>query len=117
MTNIRRNNFIHALESEEGLATNQVDKQEIVYHHIVKHTGTYCPRQCLLNYSKLGWESRDLGHLDLPFSEEEIREVIKGAPKDKAPEPDWFIRDFFAACWDIIREDIIQVVQHLYLMN
>jgi hypothetical protein len=35
MANIRRKkNFIHALESEAGLTTNQADKQEIVYHHL-----------------------------------------------------------------------------------
>jgi hypothetical protein len=71
----------------------------------------------LLNYSKLGWEPRDLGHLDLPFTEEEIREVIKSALKDKASGLDGFIGAFFAAYWDIIREDIIQAVQHFYLMN
>jgi hypothetical protein len=45
MANIRRKkNFIHALQSEEGLATSQASKQEIVYHHFLKHTGTYLPR-------------------------------------------------------------------------
>jgi hypothetical protein len=111
MANIRRNkNFIHALESEEGLATSQAGKQEIIYHHFLKHTGTYLPRQCLLNFSELGWEPRDLDHLDMPFIEEEIREVIKSAPIDKAPRPDGFIGTFFAACWDILKEDIIQSI-------
>jgi hypothetical protein len=44
MANIRRKkNFIHDLESEGGLATNQADKQEIVYHHFLNHSGTYFP--------------------------------------------------------------------------
>jgi hypothetical protein len=65
----------------------------------------------LLNYNELGWEPRELDYLDLPFTEEEVSNVIKQAPKDKASGPDGFIGAFFADCWDIIKEDMMKAVQ------
>jgi hypothetical protein len=75
------------------------------------------PRQCTLNFSELGWETRNLDHLDNPFSEDEIREVVMSAPKEKSPGPDGYIGLFFCSCWHILKEDLIKAIQHFYLMN
>jgi hypothetical protein len=32
-------------------------------------------------------------------------------PKEKAPRPDGYIGSFFAHCWDIIKDDILKVVE------
>jgi hypothetical protein len=94
----RKKNFIHALRSGNGVALSQAAKHEVIHQHVLQHTGTYVPRQCNLNFSQLGWEPRQLDHLEAPFSEEEVRNVIVSAPKKKAPGADGFIGLFFFAC-------------------
>jgi hypothetical protein len=41
----------------------------MVYNHYVGHIGTHAPRSCLINLSNLGWQLKDISHLELPFSE------------------------------------------------
>jgi hypothetical protein len=53
--------------------------------------------------------------LDLPFTEEEIRTVIKEATKEKAPGSDGFIGLFFNACWDTSKEDVLRAVSQFYM--
>jgi uncharacterized protein YceK len=117
MVNARkRKNFIHTLQTTSGTATTQQAKQEVVYRHFLQHTGTYAQRR-MLNFNALGWEPKQLGHLDLPFSDEEIKRVIMEAPKEKAPDPDGFIGSFFSECWNIIKEDLFRAVQQFYILN
>jgi hypothetical protein len=71
----------------------------------------------LLNFSELGWEQKNLNHLDLPFIEEEVLTVIKGALRDNAPGPDEFIGVFFASFGGTIKGDIVQAIHHFYLLN
>jgi hypothetical protein len=96
---------------------NQGAKHEAIYNHFLNHMGSYVPRQCTLNLADLGWEPRQLSHMDLPFSEDEILAVIKATPKEKAPGLDVFIGLFFSSCWDVVNEDIMRVIQYFHLMN
>jgi hypothetical protein len=65
----RRKNFIHPIHSEGELVVTQAAKQEAIFQHFLKHTGTHYPRHASLKLGELGWESKDLQHLDQPFSE------------------------------------------------
>jgi hypothetical protein len=59
MANARkRKNFIHSIQSENGLAVSQAEKQQAVYNHFLNNIGTYVPRQWSLNLSDLGWDPR-----------------------------------------------------------
>jgi hypothetical protein len=118
MTNARKKkNFIHSLQTENVIALTQNAKHEAIYQHFLQHTCTYVPRQCYMNFSELRWEPRNLEHLDLPFTEDEIKEVIMAVPKEKAPCPDGYIDRFFSPCWSTIKVDLTNAVQHFYLMN
>jgi hypothetical protein len=66
---------------------------------------------------ELGWEQRQFGHLEIPFSKYEIMTMVKQTSKDKAPDPEGFIGGFFSACWDIIKGDLIRAIHQFYLMN
>jgi len=56
--------------------------------------------------------TREENHnLNRPVSEEEVSEVIKEMQSGKAPGPDGFNVDFFKACWDIVKKDILEVVE------
>jgi hypothetical protein len=57
----------------------------------------------------LGINTYDLADLDLPFSEE-VWNIIKNLPSDKAPGPDGFTGRFYKACWPIIKDEIMAAV-------
>eukprot|EP00253_Pinus_taeda_P034305 PITA_34305 len=44
------------------------------------------------------------------ISLEEVEEVVKDMPNDKAPGPDGFTINFYKACWEIIKNEIISKV-------
>ena len=46
-----------------------------------------------------------LEELSIPFMKEEIDNVIKIIPADRAPGPDGFNGVFLKVCWYIIKED------------
>jgi hypothetical protein len=52
--------------------------------------------------------------LENPFEEKEVREVIKGMDRDKAPGPDGFSMAFFQDCWEVIKEDFMVVFEEFY---
>ena len=55
-----------------------------------------------------------LDNLSAPFSEEEINEVLKSLPTDRAPGPDGFTGLFVKWCWHIIKDDFLQLFQDFY---
>jgi hypothetical protein len=62
-------------------------------------------------------QPHDLSHLDNPFTEEEITNVIKEMPIDKAPGPDGFSGKFLKKCWDLVKEDFKNLVNDFYEGN
>eukprot|EP00253_Pinus_taeda_P019985 PITA_19985 len=52
-------------------------------------------------------------NLNRQVNEEEVSEVIKEMQNGKAPGLDGFNVDFFKACWDIVKQDILDVVEDL----
>eukprot|EP00253_Pinus_taeda_P030153 PITA_30153 len=58
------------------------------------------------DYHQHEWEG-----LCIPVNEEEVNEVIKQMQNGKAPGLDGFNVDFFKACWEIVKHDILDVVE------
>jgi hypothetical protein len=54
-------------------------------------------------------QNQDLQPIQGPFTKQDIDNVIKNMPVDKAPGPDGFNGVFLKKCWNIIREDIYQL--------
>ncbi len=50
-------------------------------------------------------------NLNRPVSEGELSEVLKDMQNGKAPGPDGFIVNFFKAYWNIVKHDILNVVE------
>jgi hypothetical protein len=49
--------------------------------------------------------------LTQPITQEEVDQAIKSMPPGKAPGPDGFTTDFFHHCWDLVREEVWEVVE------
>jgi hypothetical protein len=71
----------------------------------------------LLNLASLEWQCKDLSHLELPFTEQDLKKVVMEAPKEKAPNQDGFIGLFFSHCWDIIKEYLLRATNQFYCLN
>jgi hypothetical protein len=50
-------------------------------------------------------------NLRKPRSPEEIDQAVQEMPNGKVPGPDGFIVDFFKACWDVVKQDIYDIVE------
>ena len=74
-----------------------IDRSEYIYN-FTKHIPKLVTRE--YNYN-----------LNRPMTEEEVSEVIKEMQNGKAPGPDGINVDFFKACWEIVKHDILDVVE------
>ncbi|KAM0823486.1 hypothetical protein ACQ4PT_070823 [Festuca glaucescens] len=78
--------------------------------HFVGLLGTPIHRACSLNLDVLNLPTVDTTELEVPFSEAEIWEVIKGLPPDKAPGPDGFTARFYQSRWLLIKDMVMKEV-------
>jgi hypothetical protein len=69
--------------------------------HTRMREGSWSKAKCL--------NDADRADLDKPFTEEEIKEVIDQMEKNKAAGPDGFPIEFYQSCWEIIKQDLMQI--------
>ena len=55
-----------------------------------------------------------LDGLTRPFSDDEVEEVIKHLPSDRAPGPDGFTGLFLRKCWSVLKPDFMKLVTEFY---
>ena len=83
-----------------------VAKEEIIYQYFKERLGT-CQNPVMgFDLSELIEPTDCLDSLSAPFSCEEIDNVVKEMPTDKAPGPDGFNGQFLKSCWHIVKQDI-----------
>ncbi|XP_066347775.1 uncharacterized protein [Miscanthus floridulus] len=93
-----RKNYIQCLHKDNGIALTHEDKEIVVGDYFKNHLGSMVPRPSTFLWSALGYNPRDLSQLEVPFTQEEIKETIFSMPGDKAPGPDSFTGVFFKYC-------------------
>jgi hypothetical protein len=79
-----------------------VDMEEVTFDHFQAMLGTATNREFLLDLDFLGTH-KDLLDLDMPFSEEEVWDVVRCLPHGKAPGPNGFTTEFLKSCWGWLR--------------
>ena len=77
----------------QQLYANKMDKLEEMEKFLEKY-----------NFPKLNQE--EIEHLNKPFIRTEIETVIRNLPKNKSPEPDGFIAEFYQK----FREELIPIL-------
>ena len=112
-----RKNYIHCLHADEGVAVTHDDKEKVVADYFSNHLGSVAPRTRTFDWNALGYVPRDLSMLEVPFSQEEIKNTINSMPSNKAPGPDGFTGAFFKACWEIIKEDVTAALNSMFMLN
>jgi hypothetical protein len=51
------------------------------------------------------------------FNQEEVDESLKETLLGKAPRLDGFTSDFFHYCWNVIREDVWEIIEDSRIIN
>ena len=100
-----------------GWVTEHEAKEKIVQDHfsMVMKNGGRSTKD--FNWEELHTEPVDLSELDQAISEKEVQEAINDMPSDKASGPDGFTDLFFKKCWDIIKHDLMRVVDRFDSMH
>jgi len=113
----RVHNIISVIKDEGGILHNSHAEIE---EPLVKHFRGIAKETCydlenpIRNFTRhipRLVSSEDNYNLNKPVTEDEVREVLKEMQNGKAPGPDGFNVDFFKACWNIAKQDILNVVE------
>lgn len=83
----RRKNYIHCLHTDVGMAIAHEEKEKVIRDYFNDHLGSVIPRSTTINRQSLGYSQQDLSELEVPFSVEEVQNIIKSMPSDKATFP------------------------------
>jgi hypothetical protein len=82
------------------------------YESLFSKPLSWRPQLDNLEFDSLNVE--EASSLENPFEEREVREVIKGMDRDKAPEPNGFTLAFFQDCWEVVKGDFMAVFEEFY---
>jgi hypothetical protein len=106
----RRNNTIDSLlVNSTPISDPDAIKSHIVnfYEALFSEPSSWRPRVDNLEFEALSVD--EAASLEVPFEEREVREVIFGMDRDKAPGPDGFSLAFFQDCWEVVKWDFMAV--------
>ncbi|CAL9004181.1 unnamed protein product, partial [Prunus brigantina] len=65
-----------------------------------------------LNWCPISQEEADW--LERPFEPEEVQKAVFDCGKDKSPGPDGFSMSFFQSCWEVVKGDLMKVMQDFF---
>ena len=113
-----RKNLITHLENDSGdLVTDHHQKELMIWHSFKERLGVNGFTGNLFNLANLLNSNNDLSCLIAPFSHQDIDQVAKLLPSDKAPGPDGFNTDFVKKCRPIICHDFYNLCSAFYAGN
>ncbi|RVX19221.1 hypothetical protein CK203_008528 [Vitis vinifera] len=116
MTNAhRRNNYLDRIKINGVWMTEEQEVREGIvnafWHLLSEEPGWRADIEGLyLNHLN----SREAEVLELPFTEEEIHSALMEMNGDKALGPDGFTVAFWQACWDFVKEEIVDFFKQFY---
>ena len=90
----RRKKFIQSLATRHGVLHVQDEKEAAAVEHFTDLLGSIDGRDETLNWDRVNLNRQNLSHLEEPFTEKEVRDVIMEMHSEKAPGPDGYIRKF-----------------------
>jgi hypothetical protein len=110
----RRNSIASITLPDGNIVTEHTDKEHIIYQTYKERLGSCSTPQMQFDLASLITPTPGLEELSVPFTKEEIDEVVKHMPPDKAPGPGGFTGLFLKCCWNTIKEDIYDLCFQFY---
>lgn len=89
-------------------------KEEAIRYYSTLYSKEDGNRPCIENLFSKSLGEEEAKMLEVPFSLDEIREVILDMAGDKSPRPDGFSMCFYQFCWDIIKYDLLKVFNEFH---
>jgi hypothetical protein len=113
-----RRNKIPSLTSNDGVSYNDHEaKAAIIWNTFSKRLGYTDKPTMHFPLGDLIARIDGLESLSLPFTSEEIDNIIKSLPTDRSPGPDGFNGLFLKRCWHIIKDDFYALCHAFYNGN
>lgn len=106
----KKKNYIAKLKVGDVILTQPEEMAEATWTFYQQLIGTAQQQDHTLDLPPFHRAAHDLQELDSPISEEEVWNVVKGLPLDKAPGPDGFTGRFHKTCWGIIKTDVMAAI-------
>jgi len=105
-----RKNAISQLKDDNGnWVVDHDGKAALLFLAYKNRMGVSLQPQLRFDLDQLIHLNVDLSSLVEPFTKEEIDQIVKHMPADKAPGPDGFNGLFLKKCWPLIKEDFYKL--------
>ena len=98
-------NTITSLKTWKICVCDYSEKVTLLLEEYKQRMGCTTSPDMLYNLSQLVQSNSNLRRLSKPFTIEEINNIVKQMPADKAPDPDGFNGYFIKSCWETIKGD------------
>lgn len=96
------------------MVTDHSGKEAILFNTYKDRLGQSNPVDMKFDLPSIIKRIDGLDDLTVPFTREEIDQVVKEMPIDRAPGPDGFNGCFLKSCWHIIKEEFYLVCMDFY---
>ena len=110
----RRNAITHLKDDHGNLVTDLAGKAALLLVAFKERMGVSLQPHMAFDLQSLISLNVDLDCLIAPITKEEIYNIIKIIPLDKAPGPDGFNGMFLKKCWPLIKEDFYKLCQDFF---
>jgi hypothetical protein len=110
-----RHNLISSLKDANGnIAISHEEKAVVLFQAFKDRLGTSQQTSMVFNLSSLIQLIGNLSELEIPFSHQEIDQVINNLPTNKSPGPDGFNTDFVRKCWLVIAPEFYELCNKFF---
>ncbi|KAM2348663.1 hypothetical protein ACFX1X_012268 [Malus domestica] len=112
----RKRNYIERLESVGGGIIE--DAKEIEEHIVNFFRSLFSSNdEACWGLEGINWapiSALQASWLERPFEEIEVQRAVFDCGKDKSPGPDGFSMQMFQHCWDILKKDIMKIMEEFF---
>jgi hypothetical protein len=100
----KRRNRISVLEAGGARTTDHEAMAAMLENYYDMLLGQDLERETTINFVALDIVQQDLASLKLPFTKEEVWQIIKEPPSDKSPGPDDMTGAFYKTAWPVVKD-------------
>ena len=110
-----RKNTITTLQDGLGnIFQHHEQKAELLWNAFKERMGMTDFNYMIFNLGDFIQPVEELEQLELPFTKEEVDEVVSNLPNNKSPGPDGYINEFLKGCWPLIANDFYKLCKDFF---